>query len=73
MRDSLATLFSSVSGLVVAGRTDTGVHALGNVVTVEPGVYLAGRFGIRIEDDAIVTEGGIENPVRFTKELLTVS
>jgi Xaa-Pro aminopeptidase len=45
----------------------------GNVITVEPGVYLAGRFGIRIEDDVIVTEGGIENPVRFTKELLTVS
>jgi Xaa-Pro aminopeptidase len=51
----------------------TDTLAARNVVTVEPGVYLAGRFGIRIEDDVIVTEDGVDNPVRFTKELLTVS
>ena len=35
LRDSLATVFPSMSALAVAGRTDTGVHALGNVVTVD--------------------------------------
>ncbi len=51
----------------------TDALAAGSVVTVEPGVYVAGRFGIRIEDDVFVTEDGIENPVGFTKELQTVS
>jgi Xaa-Pro aminopeptidase len=29
----------------------------GAVITVEPGVYLPGKFGIRIEDTVIVTDG----------------
>jgi tRNA pseudouridine38-40 synthase len=35
MREALATVFSRVDALAVAGRTDTGVHALGNVITVD--------------------------------------
>jgi Xaa-Pro aminopeptidase len=45
----------------------------GNVVTVEPGVYVEGKFGVRIEDDVVVTADGIENLTGFTKDLLDVS
>jgi Xaa-Pro aminopeptidase len=44
----------------------------GNVVTVEPGVYLEGKFGIRIEDDVVVTPDGIENLTGFRKDLIEV-
>jgi Xaa-Pro aminopeptidase len=49
------------------------VLAPGNVVTVEPGIYLEGRFGIRIEDDVVVTEDGIENLTGFRKDLVEVA
>ena len=45
----------------------------GNVVTVEPGVYVGGRFGVRTEDDVVVTADGIENLTGFRKELVVVS
>lgn len=49
------------------------VLAPGNVVTVEPGVYVEGKFGIRIEDDVVVTADGIENLTGFRKDLIEVS
>ncbi len=44
----------------------------GDVVTVEPGVYVPGRLGIRIEDLVAVTDDGCRNLSGFTKELLVV-
>lgn len=50
----------------------TDTLANGNVVTVEPGIYLEGRAGIRIEDNVVVGDGGLENFTGFRKDLITV-
>ena len=53
-------------------KTSEDTLAVKNVVTVEPGIYLAGEGGIRIEDLVIVTDDGPEILTSCTKELVTV-
>ena len=53
-------------------RTAKGSLEAGNVVTVEPGLYVPGDFGIRIEDLVAVTADGREVLTGFPKELVTV-
>ena len=50
----------------------TDTLAAGNVTSVEPGIYLEGRGGIRIEDLVVVRDGEPEILTRFPKELVTV-
>jgi Xaa-Pro aminopeptidase len=44
----------------------------GNAVTVEPGVYLAGEFGVRIEDLVVVNDGGCDILTSIGKHLMVV-
>ena len=48
------------------------VLAPGEVVTVEPGIYLPGELGVRIEDFVVVAEGGYRNLSTVPKELQIV-
>ena len=64
-------------GLVVheaprlSDTSDETVEA-GAVVTIEPGVYVAGRGGVRIEDLVVVTDAGPEVRTTFTKDLVVL-
>lgn len=44
----------------------------GMIFTVEPGIYLPGKFGVRIEDNLVVTESSVENLMTFTRELIVL-
>ena len=55
---------------VAAGQTE--ILRPGMVITVEPGVYLPGKFGVRIEDTVVVTATGCDILTNCPKELLSV-
>ena len=44
----------------------------GNVVTVEPGIYLLGKYGCRIEDMVAITDNGIHNFTKSPKNLIEI-
>ncbi|KKB37257.1 M24 family metallopeptidase [Bacillus thermotolerans] len=56
-------------GPTLSFRSDTVLEP-GMIVTVEPGIYLPGVGGVRIEDDTLITKNGNETLTHSTKELL---
>ena len=43
---------------------------VGAVISAEPGIYIPGKFGVRIEDVLVLKEGGCENITRAPKNLI---
>ena len=52
-------------------RCDTVLRA-GTVMTVEPGIYIENKFGVRIEDMVVVTESGCKNITKSSKKLICI-
>ena len=50
-----------------------GTLTEGMVYTIEPGIYLPGIGGVRIEDDVLITADGCETLTKFPKELQIIS
>jgi len=53
-----------------AGPTSDAEMHIGAVISAEPGIYLPGRFGVRIEDVIIIEENGCKNITLAKKELI---
>lgn len=53
-------------------RGNQEILKAGMVFTVEPGLYRPGECGVRIEDDVVVTDDGVECLTRFSRELRIV-
>jgi Xaa-Pro aminopeptidase len=56
---------------LAAGQTE--ILRPGMVITIEPGVYIPGKWGVRIEDMVVVTEQGCEVLTPTSKELVEIS
>ncbi len=56
---------------VLSPRNESALVA-GNVVTVEPGIYLPGRFGMRLEDFGVVTDDGFDVFTQSTHEMVVL-
>ncbi len=52
-----------------AGKSASALFKSGNIITIEPGIYLPGKFGVRIEDMIYVSDTEKLNLTQFDKQL----
>ena len=55
-----------------ASKSSTDILQAGVVISAEPGIYIPGRFGVRIEDLIHIQENGNENLTNLPKELIVI-
>ena len=55
--------------LPLAAPSGMEILKSGNIISAEPGIYLPGKFGVRIEDMLLITENGSENLTKAPKQL----
>jgi len=53
-------------------QTSKEVIKTGMVLTDEPGIYIEGKYGVRIEDDILITDNGCELLTLAPKELIVI-
>lgn len=56
----------------IIGESSDAVLQAGMVVTIEPGIYLQGRFGVRIEDLCVIKNGGCDNLTTAPREAIII-
>lgn len=55
-----------------AAHSNKEILKSGAVITIEPGIYLSGKFGVRIEDFVILTENGNVNLTKCAKNIISL-
>ena len=59
-------------GPIISSKRGDFILKENMVITDEPGIYISGKFGVRIEDMICITKDGYRNFVTLPKELIIV-
>ena len=57
----------------MASPSSTNMLKEGMVLTDEPGAYISGKYGVRIEDMVVVTKDGCTDLANTTKDLIIIN